>query len=292
MAHPIPTLDQVVLSALDLHSSYAIPPLNLAPAKRRLVVASGNALPTGRIVFAGQEAVFCDEGQYQATLARDKSFDGGVVISASGTKHGPVMVRDLQAAGLDPYLLTCSPESEAAKLLDPSRVIATRSQPEPITYNTSTYLGMILTRTGENTAAIKKHLTKSVAPKIPDMRRYRAFYLIVPEQFDLELPMFVTKFDELFGGRVAGRCYTLGQTLHAKTVVPWEKELFISFGAKNKLFGSERFDVPLPKDAGFAAMLATGYFVIGCIQAQLPGWFRQNAAAYAEIQKKLFAKLH
>lgn len=292
MPHPIPTLDEVVLSALDLHASYSIPSLQLAPARRRLVVASGNALPTGRIVFAGQNSVFADEGQYRALLERDKDFDGGVVISASGTKHGPVMVADLKAAGLDPYLLTCSPESAAAKLLDPSHVIATRSQPEPITYNTSTYMGMILTRTGENAAAIKKHLVKSVAPKIPDMRGYRAFYLIVPEQFDLELGMFITKFDELFGGRVAGRCYTLGQTLHAKTVVPWEKELFISFGARNKLFGSARLDVPLPKDAGFAAMLATGYYVIGHIQAQLPGWFRRNAATYAEIQKKLFAKPH
>jgi hypothetical protein len=292
MASRIPNLNDVVLSALDLHSSYRIPALDLPPARRRLVVASGNALPTGRIVFAGQDAVFADEGQYQALLASDKSFDGGVVISASGTKHGPVMVEHLKAAGLDPYLLTCAPDSPAAKLLDPSHVVATKSQPEPITYNTSTYMGMILSRTGESAAAIRKHLLDSVRPKVPDLRKYRAFYLIVPEEFGLEIPMFITKFDELFGGRVAGRCYTLGQTLHAKTVVPWKKELFISFGEKNKLFGSARLDIRLPRNAGLAGMLATGYYVIGHIQKQLPAWFRKNAADYAIIQKKLFEKLH
>jgi hypothetical protein len=102
--------------------------------------------------------------------------------------------------------------------------------------------------------------------------------------------MFMTKFDELFGGRVNGRCYTSEQTLHAKTVVPWEKELFISFGVKNEDFGTQRLDVPLPQKAGFVAMVATGYYVIGHIQRQKPPWFKQHADEYARIQKALFEK--
>src|ERR1035441_4045818 len=64
-----------------------------------------------------------------------------------------------------------------------------------------------------------------------------------------------TKFDELFGGRLTGRCYTTEQTLHAKTVVPWEKELFIGIGVNNEDFGTERLNIPLPDDAGYVAMM-------------------------------------
>ena len=50
----IPDLNEVVIKALDLHSSYEIPELRLPAARKRLVVASGNALPTGRILFSGE----------------------------------------------------------------------------------------------------------------------------------------------------------------------------------------------------------------------------------------------
>jgi hypothetical protein len=75
--------------------------------------------------------------------------------------------------------------------------------------------------------------------------------------------------------------------MHAKTVVAWNKELFISLGVNNRHFGTERLVVPLPTDCGFAGMVATGYFVIGHIQQQFPPWFKRNAGYYAEFQKKL-----
>ena len=286
----IPDLHAVVIRALELHASHDIPELQLDRARQRLVIASGNALPTGRVLFSEEEAIFCDEGQYTAVLDRRRDVDSTVVISASGTKHAPTAIKDLVARGFTPYLITCDSQSPAAKLLPPGRVLETRSNPEPITYNTSTYMGMILSKTRENPTRIKQHLVNTVAPLIPDLTRYEAYYLMTRPEFEVELPMFVTKFDELFGGRVNGRCYTTEQTLHAKTVVPWEKELFISFGCRNEDFGSERLSIPLPEEAGYVAMMATAYYVIGHIQAQKPPWFKEHAQEYAQIQKRLFEK--
>ncbi|MCP4661735.1 MAG: hypothetical protein GY856_40555 [bacterium] len=286
----IPGLHEVALDALDLHASHDIPQLCFEPARQRLVIGSGNALPTGRIIFSEERALFCDESQYQALLDREPEVDSVVVISASGTKHAPIILEDLQARGFSPYLLTCNAQSPGAALLPTERVVETRSNPEPITYNTSTYIGMILAKTREDPTRIKQHLLDQVKPLIPDFNQYEAFYLLVYPRFEAMLGMFTTKFDELFGGRVNGRCYTTEQTLHAKTVIPWDKELFISFGCRNANFGSERLEIPLPQWAGFAAMMATGYYVIGHIQAQRPPWFKQHAAIYARTQQELFDK--
>jgi hypothetical protein len=286
----IPDLDDVTLAALDLHASYKIPELKLQPAKLRLVIASGNALPTGRVLFSGERALFCDEGQYRSLLEQEREVDSGVVISASGTKHAPIIIRDLLDRGLSTYLVTCNAKSPAGALLPPERVFETRSNPEPITYNTSTYMGMMLAKTREDPTAIKKHIVEQVAPLIPDFSQSEAYYLMLRPEFDVEREMFVTKFDELFGGRINGRCYTSEQTLHAKTVVPWEKELFISFGVANDDFGSQRLAIPLPGNAGFVAMVATGYFVIGRLQRAKTPWFKQHAEEYARIQKALFEK--
>jgi len=286
----IPDLDEVTLAALDLHASYEIPRIALAPARKRLVIASGNALPTGRVLFSDEPALFCDEGQYRAVLEREREVDSGVVISASGTKHAPIIVRDLLDRGLSTYLITCNAKSPAGLLLPAGRVFETRAQPEPITYNTSTYMGMMLAKTREEPKAIKQHLVEKVAPLIPDFNLSEAYYLMLRPEFDVEREMFITKFDELFGARINGRCYTTEQTLHAKTVVPWEKELFISFGVKNEDFGLQRLEIPLPDNAGFVAMVATGYYVIGRIQRVKPPWFKQHADEYARIQKALFEK--
>lgn len=281
-------LDEVVIDALDLHGSYELPELRFGTAKKRIVVASGNALPTGRIIFQDEEALYADEGQYEHVLDRNSDVDSAVIISASGKKHSVHLVEAMSSRGLDTYLLTCDANSPAAQKLPEDHVFETRSNKEPITYNTSTYLGMILAKTRENVGKIKDHLLKTVNPMIPDARNYGAFYLIVPPKFDGVREMFITKFDELFGGRVNGRCYTSEQTMHAKTVVPWERELFISLGYENSIFGEKRLNVPLFENAGFAAMIATGYYVVGRIQAQFPPWFKENADAYAAFQEELF----
>lgn len=279
-------LNEAVFDALDLHDSYELPKLNFGPARFRLVVASGNALPTGKVVFDNERCVFADEGQYREVLQANPEIDAAVVISASGEKHAPIILADLLKRKLPTCLLTCVGTSTAAKLLPAGRAFVTRSIPEPITYNTSTYMGMMLAKTRERPSKIKQHLLKQVKPHLPDFRKYVAFYLLVRSEYDPLREMFITKFDELFGPRLRGRCYTTGQTSHAKTVVPWKKELFISFGIENRVFGTERLDIPLPEAPGFVAMMATAYFVIGCIQEQFPPWFERNADKYASFQKQ------
>ena len=182
------------------------------------------------------------------SASEDPGDHGAVVISASGQKDASGIVGYLKEK-VETYLLTCNGDSAAAQLLAKDHVIVTPRNPEPITYNTSTYLGMILAKTGEEVKPILAHIEGEVKPLIPsDLAKYSAFYLLVEPEFDLVREMFLTKFDELFGPMLLGRCYTWRQTLHAKTVVELEKELFISLGYKNDLFGYEDclVNIPLP----------------------------------------------
>ncbi|HUU09206.1 MAG TPA: hypothetical protein VM431_01550 [Phycisphaerae bacterium] len=287
-------LSEVVMDALALHAEQKPPELKRGGGRRPIVVGSGNAYETGRIIFRDADAVFADEGQYPLALERTPTIDEAVVLSASGGKHAPGIVKDLLGRGLDTFLVTCNGESDAARLLDEAHVTVTRSLPEPITYNTSTYLGMILAKTQEDPARIREHIENEVEPRLGDMTAFSAFYLLVEPRYDVQRGMFITKFDELFGPRVNGRCYTTEQTVHAKTVVPWEKELFISFGYENRIFGhaSARLNVPLFDDAGDAAVVAIGYYVVGRIQQQFPPFFMENADRYKALQPQLFQQLH
>ncbi|MBN1482704.1 hypothetical protein EH223_12005 [candidate division KSB1 bacterium] len=288
--HPFKDLDEIVLEALKLHSSYDLPILDFGTRSRRLVVASGNALPTGRIFFKEEDAIFANEDQYKSVLQNIQT-DGAVVISASGSKHAPIIIQDLLDAGLDIYLLTCAADSPAAVLLPKDHVYVTKQiKDEPITYNTSTYLGMILAKTKEDPQKIMHFIINVVEPRLINMACFDAFYLMIRSEFNELREMFVTKFDELFGPKVTGRCYTLDQTLHAKTVVTSESELFISFGLKNELFGHEnsRLNIPLFDGAGPAAMIAITYYVIGKIQKHFEPWFKTSAEAYKKLQPELF----
>lgn len=292
-------LDEVVLDALNLHAGYALPELKFGDLKKILVIASGNALPTGRIIFKGTGAIFADEGQYKSALKLNHKFDGAVVISASGKKHAPLIIKGLISSGVNAFLLTCDGNSPAAKeLIDAGKqnqIIVTKSLEEPVTYNTSTYLGMILSKTRENPKEILAYLNKFVERGIPkDLGRFNAFYLIIPPEFEDAREMFLTKFDELFGPMVNGRCYTSEQSRHAKTVVPSKSEMFISIGFQNELFGDKdsRWNVPLFPGADYAAVIAVGYYIIGKIQVSKPPYFRDNAAVFKKFQEEiLFGKV-
>ena len=286
------TLDQVVVDALELLAREPRVRLKLPRAKRRLIVGSGNAFAVGRILFRSEDATFADEGSYLDALRRSGRLRNAVVISASGRKDAPAIIRSLQAKGLRPCLITCDPTSSAAGLVEKNRLTVTPSWPEPLTYNTSTYLGMILAGSrAEDPARILQHLSTVVSKVISrDLTKFQAFYLMIQSRFDSHREMFVTKFDELFGGRLTGRAYTPQQTAHAKTVVPWQKELIISFGCESGILYREadKLRIPLFEGAGDAAMLAVGYYVIGHIQRQHPDWFFQNVEAYERRQQRFF----
>lgn len=289
-------LYEVVVDALKLHASYELPQLNLGNPARRLVVASGNALPTGKIIFQNEDAVIRDEGQYKKALAQIPSIDGAVVISASGEKDAPTITRYLLDKRLDTYLLTCNGNSSAAKLLSEllseDRVFETRSNKEPVTYNTSTYMGMILAKTREDPKMILQHITQYVVTRIPDnLGDYKAFTFIVPPEFDFVREMFYTKDDELFYPKIVIRSYTSEQMRHAKNVIASDDEMFVALGFQNRLFGAKhaRLDVPLFDGVGYAAVMAIGYYIIGKIQERNQPYFHNNSAAFEAFQRdKLF----
>jgi hypothetical protein len=113
---------------------------------------------------------------------------------------------------------------------------------------------------------------------------------MVPSKFDAAREMFLTKFDELFGSVISGRVFTDEQTKHAKTVVPSDSELFIGLGYENTLWGTHRLNIPLPEDAGYGALIAIGYYLIGHIQAQNEPYFKNNIEAYTDSVSKLFGQ--
>ena len=62
----------------------------------------------------------------------------------------------------------------------------------------------------------------------------------------------------------------------------------VAWGSK-MVNGTQRLDVSLP-NAGFAAVISVGYYVIGRIQEAFPDWFLEHAPEYERLQKELFAK--
>ena len=281
-------LDEGVLNALRLFSSHKLLSLDFGHYQRPLIVGSGNAAVVGKILFADTDAVFADESTYLHRLNTVKTIDGGILISAFGGKHAPIIAKEVRKRGKKVVLLTHNSEAMAKKYAHKTLIFPKR--PEPYTYNTSTYLGLILAKTKESPQKILRQLNTIKVPR--NLNSYHAFFLIVPPQFDLIREMFLTKFDELFGAKVSGRVFTVEQAKHAKTVVPSEKELFISFGWKNTLFGTKanRWNIPLPKKADYGLMMALGYYIIGQIQQQHPPYFKQHIERYCQEASKVFGQ--
>lgn len=294
-------LDECVLGALELLTDEEVPQLDLGHLKRPLVVGSGNAIATGRILFADTEAVFADESTYQKVLETSRKLDGAVIISASGGKHAPSLIEYLQSKGLETHLITCRPNAEAEELLGPDNVVVFPSRTEPYTYNTSTYMSMIIGRTKEDPKGIHEFIKTKVTDALSgiDFSRYDAFFILVPAEFDLIRVMLKTKFVELFGRRFGVDVFTLEQAKHATTTVEADNELFISFGVDpnepfeeyDALWGENRLAIPLPeKNADFAAIMAISYYTVGKLQEAKPAWFKESIGPYCEKVSEVFGQ--
>lgn len=291
----IPDLDVAVLGALELFQKRRVPKVDVNMYAYPLVVGSGNAEATGKIIFEERNAVFASESNYEKKISRIERIDGVVLISASGGKHAPIIARRARELGKHVTLITNTPNSPALQELDRAHAYDEYVFPknrEPYTYNTSTYMGIILGYTGEDPAAIYTFIREKITVGMfPDLSRYDKFYLIVPPQFSGIIRMLQVKFIELFGRRIARDVETSEYVKHATTVVPSD-ELFISFGEENKSAGKpeKRLHIPLPDNAGYAAMMAVGYYTIAQIQKQHPQYFKDNIVAYAEGASKIFGQ--
>lgn len=287
----LPDLDVVTLGALERFAADGVPAVARDMFTKPLVIGSVNAAETGKIIFADQAAVFANQDSYERMWRSHPDIDGAIIVSASGSKHAVSIVQTLTAAGVPTVLLTTDPNAPAAAHLPADSVYVFPRNREPYTYNTSTYLGMIFGARGEDPAAIRSHIETQVAPMIPQhFGEYDAFFCMIPPEFGVVRGMLRTKFDELFGSRVCGRVFTYEEAKHAKTVVPYERECFVSFGVENDAFGdpARRVRIPLPDAAGPAALMAVGYYTIGHIQKQHPPYFKEHIAEYAREASRIF----
>ena len=286
----IPDLDTCVLGALELFSKEKLQSI-IVPYEKPLVVGSGNAEATGRIIFENRDAIFASESNFEEKLKNIKSIDGVVLISASGAKHAPIIAKISKNYKKHVTLITNEKTAPAQKFLDkkhPYDEYVFPKQREPYTYNTSTYIGMILGKTNESPRKILNYIQNNTNKiKLPNFKKYDKYYIIVPTKFSGIVRMLQVKFIELFGRVVARDVETLEYVKHATTLVP-SKELFISFGEKNKTYGKNRLNIPLPKGADYATMMAVSYFIIGKIQKAKKPYFKENIVRYTQDISKIF----
>ncbi|MFA5644247.1 MAG: hypothetical protein WC928_01820 [Patescibacteria group bacterium] len=280
-------LDEGVVRALEFFIQNKIPRLNLNNFDFPIVVGSGNAYNTAQILFSAYPAVIADESTFKKTiqnykkLINKKTIKEVVVISASGEKDSIWEIKLAKKYKLKTTLLTCSPNSSASKMAD--KVFLFPKISEPYTYNISTYLGMILSATGENPKDIFNFIKKI---KINSgFKKYEAFSFILPDDFAFISPMIEIKRSELFGPKVSLRAFSLGQARHAKFVVRDKKELVISLGKeKNLYFGDprSRWSINLPDKVDFAFILCLTYYLVGKIQTSKPAYFKNNIEKYCQ----------
>lgn len=286
----IPDLDVAVLGALELFQKEKLPKLELDVFKHPLVVGSGNAEATGRIIFEDTDAVFASESNYEQKLKDIRSIDSVIIISASGGKHAPLIAKYAKDLNKHVALITNNPQAEAIKFIEQDKVFVFPKNREPYTYNTSTYMGMILGKTHEDALSIKNFILEHIDTlKMPDFSKYDEYFLIVPPKFSGIIRMLQVKFIELFGRKIARDVETSEYMKHAVTVVPAD-ELFISFGEENKSWGNprNRLYIPLPKNADYGAMMAIGYYVIAQIQKQNQLFFKKNIEKYVKQASEIF----
>ena len=280
----IPTLDTVVFNTLDFFTKTPPPSFDVSKYSMPFVIGSGNASHTGRIIFSGRAAIVGDESNFRSLAVAYKAaidqklIQDAIIISASGEKDSVWEIEFAKSLGLKTTLLTCKPNSSAAKIAD--TVITYKSIAEPYTYNTSTYLGMIVSTTGERAADIQSYIESLKLPA--NFNAYEAYAFVLPDLYANIGPMIEIKRDELFGPHVMIRANSTGISRHAKFVHPWEKELVITIGDTNKYFGlpDHRWDIVLPEKASFATVISLTYYLCGLIQKAKPDYFMQHIEAF------------
>jgi len=289
----LPALDEVVLGAFSYLDGISLPSLKTDVHARPLIIGSGNALETGRILFTKQDALFANEGNYKTILKDHRAIDSVYLISASGGKHSKEIAANLKNTKLPTYLITNTENSSAQTYFQKKDIFVFPKIREPYTYNTSTYASMILSTTNESPQSIVEYIEDTVSKCLPEnIGTFKSYIFIVPPEYALLISMFETKFDEVFGPMVHARVFTSEEIKHAKTVISLPTQCFISLGKENTIFGQSqnRIHIPISETHDFGALLAFGYFIIGKIQRAMPPYFKMNIDAYCKEASVLFGE--
>lgn len=282
----LPSLKETILGALELFIRDGLPDISFRDFKRPLVVGSGNAIATAKILFSDKDCIFADESSYKQAL--EKSVDGVFIFSASGGKHAPIIAKDVLEKNLSVQLITCTKNSQAEELVGSKNTIVTPKNKEPYTYNTSTYLGWIFAKTKEDPQEIYEYISQKLSKQVPtNFNDYSAYLLVTRDEYSLLNSLFTVKFIELFGRQIARDVKSYEEMRHAITVVPNQKELCICLGDDFDVdFENDKLVFTLPHDMGIASMMAVGYYIIGCIQEQIPQYFKENISSYIQRNSK------
>lgn len=286
----IPDLDTVVEGALLMLSTATLPEIAV-PFKRPLVIGSVNAEYTGRIIFNDVDAVFANETNFEEMIEKVGEIDGAVLISASGSKHSVNIAERLEELQIPEILFTNNADAPAGSFMEKENIRVFPKNREPYTYNTSTYLSMILAKTKEDPRKILTHIKTSGDADV-DLANFSGYTFILPPSVSLIAPMLRTKFDELFGTKLSARFFSPEEIKHAKTIVKDERELFVYVGMEELGWGEEgkKLELPLTEEVGYASALATCYHFIGQIERAHPPYFKESIVSYCKDISAIFGQ--
>jgi len=296
----VQTLDYYVLKALDFFEEMGDYKLLLPKSNHTLVAGSQSGYLTGRIVyrFAGRAFSHAPEVLAQHEIdSKSEILDDVTIVSATGSRNVIPIAEYALNKGLKVNVVTCT-ENSPVKTNFPAIndiIVPTLEEPEPPTVNTATYGGMIQGVTHENIPRISREV-EALNDKLPKggYENYGAFTVVLPDR----MPEVAGMVDWKLRGEKIGRCIgstaiTLTDFMSAAITDAKEKyELYIALG----LSGEERevFDqvlehIPMdrkhyininkPDDFGPLGYLTLGYFVVGQIQKNYPG-FQNNILDY------------
>lgn len=281
----LPTLSRIVLDTLDFYeNTNNLPKIDTGKFSFPLVLGSGNAIETGKILFRKNPAIFASESDASDKMGISE-IQEVVILSASGEKHAPVLAEMAKNFSKKSTLISSTFDSTASKIADESFIFPKIS--EPYTYNTSTYFGWIYgSEMGKyQPKNVKNFIENEIEKKLKnfDFSQYKAFFVLIPNEFALLKNMIETKFIELFGRQIPRDIATFDQFKHAMSVVPTEGELFIVFGNdEKKNFGENQLDLPIFDRENYGPVMLTTYFTVGKIQENFPPFFMENIVNYCE----------
>lgn len=259
-----------------------IKPIDIDSFSSPLVLGSGNAIETGKILFRKKPALFASESDAVEKIVLDQVREV-MVISASGGKHAPYLVNLAKENAKITHLISSTRDSAAAQIAENVYIFPKIS--EPYTYNTSTYFAYLYGSEKENYSPekIAEFLEKEIETELAkhNLVDFTSFFIVIPNEFTLLKNMIEMKFIELFGRKVARDVATYEQVKHAMTIIPDEKELFIAFGnSENAIFGKNQINLPIFDRENYGPMMLAAYFTVGKIQRALPNYFMDNIEAY------------